>query len=99
MTKSFERLSTVMSKLVSLLCLALLIHISCEAKISNRETTAIVFQRLELPRIIYGTAWKNDNTKNLVVKALHAGFRAIDTACQPKHYNELGVGEVLSLWS
>lgn len=25
--------------------------------------------------------------------ALKSGFRAIDTACQPKHYNEAGVGE------
>ena len=25
--------------------------------------------------------------------AIRAGFRAIDTACQPKHYNEQGVGE------
>lgn len=25
--------------------------------------------------------------------ALKLGFRAIDTACQPKHYNEPGVGQ------
>lgn len=25
--------------------------------------------------------------------AIKTGFRAIDTACQPKHYNEPGVGE------
>jgi diketogulonate reductase-like aldo/keto reductase len=28
-----------------------------------------------------------------VAEAVHAGFRFIDTACQPKHYNEAGVGE------
>lgn len=39
-----------------------------------------------IPRIIYGTAWKKDATTDLVVKAVLGGFRAIDTACQPKHY-------------
>ena len=46
-----------------------------------------------IPKIIYGTAWKKELTADLVEKALKAGFRAIDTACQPKHYNELGSGE------
>jgi len=43
--------------------------------------------------LIYGTAWKKDETKRLVSEAVHAGFRFIDTACQPKHYNEAGVGD------
>ncbi|MGA8706194.1 MAG: aldo/keto reductase [Steroidobacteraceae bacterium] len=42
--------------------------------------------------ILYGTAWKQDETERLVRRALEAGFRGIDTACQPKHYNEAGVG-------
>jgi diketogulonate reductase-like aldo/keto reductase len=46
-----------------------------------------------MPRIIYGTAWKKDRTAALVEKALMHGFRGIDTACQPKHYHEAGVGE------
>jgi len=46
-----------------------------------------------LPKIIYGTAWKKADTARYVVQALKAGFRAIDTACQPKHYNEKGVGD------
>ena len=37
--------------------------------------------------LFYGTAWKKDKTAHLVVLALKNGFRAIDTACQPKHYN------------
>jgi diketogulonate reductase-like aldo/keto reductase len=45
------------------------------------------------PRIIYGTAWKKADTSRLVTLAIEHGFRAIDTACQPKHYNEAGVGE------
>ncbi len=44
------------------------------------------------PRIIYGTAWKKARTAELVRKAIEHGFRGIDTACQPKHYHEAGVG-------
>lgn len=46
-----------------------------------------------IPRLIYGTAWKAENTADLVYKALKNGFRGIDTAAQPKHYNEGGVGQ------
>mmetsp|Transcript_22149 Transcript_22149/g.48249 ORF Transcript_22149/g.48249 Transcript_22149/m.48249 type:complete len:240 (+) Transcript_22149:97-816(+) len=45
------------------------------------------------PRITYGTAWKKDATDDLVYNAIVTGFRHVDTACQPKHYNEKGVGE------
>lgn len=45
-----------------------------------------------MPRIIYGTAWKKDATEELVARAIGEGFRGIDTACQPWHYNEPGVG-------
>lgn len=48
-----------------------------------------------MPWIIYGTAWKKERTADLVVKAIQAGFRGIDTACQPKHYNEPLVGVAL----
>jgi diketogulonate reductase-like aldo/keto reductase len=47
------------------------------------------------PTFIYGTAWKKDATADLVKKAVHAGFNAIDTANQPRHYNEALVGEAL----
>lgn len=47
----------------------------------------------KLPYIMYGTAWKKDATARLVSKAVESGFRFIDTACQPKHYNEAGVGQ------
>ena len=50
---------------------------------------------IKMPRIIYGTAWKKDRTADLVVEAIQAGFRGIDTACQPKHYNEPLVGTAL----
>ena len=43
-------------------------------------------KRVPMPQIVYGTAWKQERTKELVVLALQNGFRAIDTAAQPKHY-------------
>lgn len=44
------------------------------------------------PYFLYGTAWKKDKTADLVYQAVSSGFRFIDTACQPKHYDEPGVG-------
>lgn len=48
------------------------------------------------PPFFYGTAWKEDRTANLTESALRAGFRAIDTANQRRHYFEAGVGEGLA---
>merc|ERR1719291_80496 len=45
------------------------------------------------PVLKYGTAWKKDRTAELVYEAIKAGFRHVDTACQPRHYNEKQVGE------
>jgi diketogulonate reductase-like aldo/keto reductase len=47
------------------------------------------------PQFIYGTAWKKGETKRLVKEAIDAGFRMIDTAAQPRHYQEHLVGEAL----
>lgn len=47
------------------------------------------------PTFIYGTAWKQNATAQLVKTAVSAGFRAVDTANQPKHYTEVLVGEAL----
>jgi diketogulonate reductase-like aldo/keto reductase len=47
------------------------------------------------PAFLYGTAWKKEKTTELVKEALSAGFRAIDTAAQPKHYREDLVGNAL----
>ncbi|KAL6234866.1 hypothetical protein BDW75DRAFT_155336 [Aspergillus navahoensis] len=46
-----------------------------------------------VPTFIYGTAWKKDRTADLVHQAISTGFRAVDTAAQPKHYREELVGE------
>lgn len=58
---------------------------------------SIVTQTAQMPKIIYGTAWKKEQTTRLVMEALKAGFRGIDTACQPKHYAEPLVGDALQL--
>jgi diketogulonate reductase-like aldo/keto reductase len=50
---------------------------------------------VKIPKLIYGTAWKKSDTAALVHEAIVSGFRGIDTACQPKHYNEKGVGEAI----
>ncbi len=50
---------------------------------------------IQKPRLIYGTAWKKEQTASCVVRAIKHGFRAIDTACQPKHYFEPGVGQAI----
>ena len=47
------------------------------------------------PSFIYGTAWKKDATRDLVMTAVRTGFIALDTANQPKHYSEPEVGEAL----
>ena len=47
------------------------------------------------PPLLYGTAWKTDRTEEFVFMAVQNGFRGIDTACQPKHYYEPGVGNAL----
>jgi diketogulonate reductase-like aldo/keto reductase len=49
---------------------------------------------VRVPGILYGTAWKKSDTEGLVRAAIRLGFRGIDTACQPKHYHEPGVGAV-----
>lgn len=45
--------------------------------------------------LMYGTAWKEENTAAYTQQAIRCGFRAIDTANQRKHYYEAGVGEAV----
>ena len=52
-------------------------------------------ENIKMPTMIYGTAWKKEHTTGLVEMALLSGFRGIDTAGQPKHYQENLVGEGL----
>ena len=50
----------------------------------------------DIPKFIYGTAWKEDATEDLVLTAINLGFRGIDTANQRRHYNEAAVGNAIS---
>lgn len=47
---------------------------------------------VRVPRFLYGTAWKEDETERLTALALRQGFRGIDTANQRRHYHEAAVG-------
>lgn len=46
-----------------------------------------------IPWTLYGTAWKQHRTADLVHAALRNGFRGIDTAAQPQHYDESAAGD------
>ncbi|MGY6276692.1 aldo/keto reductase family protein [Methylomonas sp. MgM2] len=61
----------------------------------NHSNTITSTYGVKMPRLIYGTAWKKERTASLVQQAIIHGFRGIDTACQPKHYFEPGVGDAL----
>lgn len=54
----------------------------------TRDSTTTI-----LPVFIYGTAWKKERSADLVHTAIKAGFRAVDTAAQPRHYEESLVGD------
>ena len=45
--------------------------------------------------LLYGTAWKEERTADLVAQALRRGFRGVDTANQRRHYREADVGRAL----
>jgi diketogulonate reductase-like aldo/keto reductase len=51
---------------------------------------------VKVPRFLYGTAWKEDDTRRLIELALRQGFRGIDTANQRRHYHEAAVGEAVA---
>src|SRR2546423_473801 len=51
---------------------------------------------VRVPRFLYGTAWKEDQTQRLTELALRRGFRGIDTANQRRHYHEAAVGQAVA---
>jgi len=53
---------------------------------------SISLDGVNVPRFLYGTAWKEEKTQGLTESALRQGFRGIDTANQRKHYFEAAVG-------
>src|SRR5262249_24118034 len=69
---------------------------SCRLRYSNSRRPTVKDTFMQMPGILYGTAWKKWQTESLVRQALAQGFRGIDTACQPKHYHEPGVGDAVA---
>src|SRR6516164_1247928 len=51
---------------------------------------------VRVPRLLYGTAWKEERTQRLTELALRQGFRGIDTANQRRHYHEAAVGQAIA---
>lgn len=62
----------------------------------QKLTSKFTLNDQSIPRFFYGTAWKEDKTADLTYQALEAGFTAIDTANQRKHYFEEAVGQGLN---
>ncbi|MDB5309293.1 MAG: putative oxidoreductase, partial [Gemmataceae bacterium] len=57
---------------------------------------ALSIDGVRVPRFLYGTAWKEDETERLTGLALGHGFRGIDTANQRRHYHEAAVGRAVA---
>ena len=57
---------------------------------------AVSIEGVRVPRFLYGTAWKEDETQRLTQLALEQGFRGIDTANQRRHYHEAAVGQAIA---
>jgi hypothetical protein len=56
----------------------------------------LLIDGVRVPRFLYGTAWKEDETRRLTELALRQGFRGIDTANQCRHYDEAAVGQAIA---
>ena len=59
------------------------------------ERTMLI-EGVRVPRFLYGTAWKENETRRLTELAIEQGFRGIDTANQRRHYHEAAVGQAIS---
>src|SRR5215472_8368968 len=57
----------------------------------------VLLDGLRVPRFLYGTAWKEEQTQRLTELALRQGFRGIDTANQRRHYHEAAVGQAIAM--
>jgi len=56
----------------------------------------LLIEGVRVPRFLYGTAWKEDQTQRLTELALRQGFRGLDTANQRRHYHEAAVGQAIA---
>eukprot|EP00041_Stephanoeca_diplocostata_P016524 m.325829 g.325829 ORF g.325829 m.325829 type:complete len:491 (-) comp20389_c1_seq1:734-2206(-) len=71
---------------------------SCAWTYSKKHTRSIAGKdgNILVPDMIYGTAWKKDDTASHTIDAVKLGYRGIDTANQLRHYDEAAVGDALS---
>jgi diketogulonate reductase-like aldo/keto reductase len=60
------------------------------------EERSLSVDGVSVPRLLYGTAWKEERTQPLTELALRQGFRGIDTANQRRHYHEAAVGQAVA---
>jgi diketogulonate reductase-like aldo/keto reductase len=60
------------------------------------DDRSLMIEGVRVPRFLYGTAWKEEDTQRLTERALQQGFRGIDTANQRRHYYEAGVGKAVA---
>jgi diketogulonate reductase-like aldo/keto reductase len=60
------------------------------------SSRVLTINGIQVPRFLYGTAWKEDATQRLVELAVQQGFRGIDTANQRRHYHEAAVGQAIA---
>ncbi len=56
----------------------------------------LTIEGVPVPRFLYGTAWKEQETRRLTELALRQGFRGVDTANQRRHYDEAAVGQAVT---
>ncbi|RAL61545.1 hypothetical protein DID88_009584 [Monilinia fructigena] len=66
-------------------------------KLSNIFQPSIVnsgtASEITIPRIIYSTSRKGENTEHLVYQAIQAGYRGIETGAEPLKYEEKLAGD------
>jgi diketogulonate reductase-like aldo/keto reductase len=65
------------------------------ARIKRSQSLTRRVRDVDVPLIMYGTAWKQDRTQELTFRAIQMGFRGIDTANQRKYYREDSVGAAI----
>ncbi|KAH7626974.1 NADP-dependent oxidoreductase domain-containing protein [Sordaria sp. MPI-SDFR-AT-0083] len=66
---------------------------SASASTGSPAGSDALHPKVNMPRMIYGTAWKKNRTADLVYEAIKEGFRGIDTAAMKRHYSEELTGE------
>jgi diketogulonate reductase-like aldo/keto reductase len=57
---------------------------------------SVLLDGVRVPRLLYGTAWKEERTQPLTELAIRQGFRGLDTANQRRHYHEAAVGRAVA---